>query len=95
MTKQNITFNLSGYVRMAEIATTAERKARIYVNKNGKTIKIKGKPAKKGILPLGESTIWDKVRSGDFPQPIRLSTRLTVWRIEDIEAWIKSKEFEV
>ncbi|EXA93893.1 prophage CP4-57 regulatory family protein [Acinetobacter sp. 1295259] len=44
---------------------------------------------------MGESTIWNKVRSGDFPQPIRLSTRLTVWRIEDIEEWIKSKELGV
>ncbi|AMM27578.1 MULTISPECIES: helix-turn-helix transcriptional regulator [Acinetobacter] len=87
--------DLSKYIRISELASTAERKARIYIDKTGKTRKIKGRPQKKGILPMGESTIWNKVRSGDFPQPIRLSTRLTVWRIEDIEEWIKSKELGV
>jgi len=79
------------YIRMPELATTAERKERVYVDKNGKKRIIKAKPAKKGFLPLGESTIWEKVRKGEFPQPIRLSSRLTVWRIEEIEAWMNSK----
>ena len=79
------------YIRMPELATTAERKERVYVDKNGKKRIIKAKPAKKGFLPLGESTIWEKVRKGEFPQPIRLSSRLTVWRIEEIEAWMNPK----
>ena len=79
------------YIRMPELATTAERKERVSVDKNGKKRIIKAKPAKKGFLPLGESTIWEKVRKGEFPQPIRLSSRLTVWRIEEIEAWMNSK----
>ncbi|MFV5426826.1 hypothetical protein VXO75_08390 [Acinetobacter towneri] len=32
------------YIRMPELATTAERKERIYINKNGKQIIIKAKP---------------------------------------------------
>ena len=79
------------YIRMLELATTAERKERVYIDKNGKQRIIKAKPAKKGFLPLGESTIWEKVRKGEFPQPIRLSSRLTVWRIEDINTWMNSK----
>lgn len=46
---------------------------------------------KKVFYSLGESTIWEKVRKGEFPQPIRLSSRLTAWRIEEIEAWMNSK----
>lgn len=79
------------YIRMPELATTAERKERVYIDKNGKKRVIKAKPAKKGFLPLGESTIWEKVRRGEFPEPIRLSPRLTVWKISDITAWLDSK----
>lgn len=79
------------YIRMPELATTAERKERVYIDKNGKKRVIKAKPAKKGFLPLGESTIWEKVRRGEFPEPIRLSPRLTVWKINDITAWLDSK----
>lgn len=77
---------------MSDLATTAERKQRTYIDKNGRLRIIKGRPAKKGLLPLGESTIWDKVRKGEFPQPIRLSPHLTVWNVEEVLAWVESKK---
>lgn len=40
------------YIRMPELATTAERKERVYIDKNGKKRVIKAKPAKKGFLLL-------------------------------------------
>ncbi|ENV80986.1 MULTISPECIES: helix-turn-helix transcriptional regulator [Acinetobacter] len=79
------------YYRMYDLATTAARSSRIYTTKDGKTRIIKGRPEHKGLLPMGESTIWEKVRSGEFPKPIRLSERVTVWRQEDIQNWIESK----
>ncbi|MEG2269142.1 MAG: AlpA family phage regulatory protein [Acinetobacter sp.] len=82
------------YYRMADLATTAERKPRTYTNKSGVTRTIKGRPARQGLLPMGESTIWDKVRSGDFPGPVKLSERITAWCTEDIEAWMASKGLE-
>jgi len=39
-----------------------------------------------GPIPVGKSTWWDGVKSGRFPQPIKLGPRITVWREEDIEA---------
>lgn len=81
------------YLRMSDLATTAERKPRSYTSKNGDTRIIKGKPAKRGLLPFGESTLWTKVRSGDFPAPVKLSDRITAWKKSDIVAWMKSKEF--
>lgn len=79
------------YVRMCHLATTAPRKARTYTTKDGQVIKIKAKPAKRGLLPLGESTIWEKVKRGKFPAPIKLSERVTVWRLSDVQAWIESR----
>ncbi len=81
------------YLRMSDLATTAERKPRKYTSKNGDTRIIKGKPASRGLLPFGESTLWTKVRTGEFPAPVRLSDRITAWKKSDIVAWMKSKEF--
>lgn len=92
----NEKFNLSpkGFCRMSQLATTAARKERKYITKDGTTRIIRARPERKGILPMGETTIWDKVRTGEFPAPIKLTERITVWRIEDIEAWMASKGSE-
>lgn len=42
-----------------------------------------------GPVPVGKSTWWDGVRQGRFPQPIKLGPRVTVWRSEDIEAFLE------
>lgn len=47
--------------------------------------------SKRGIpalLPIGKSSWWNGVKSGKFPQPIKLSSRTTCWRVEDIKALI-------
>lgn len=42
--------------------------------------------APNGPIPVGKSTWWEGVKNGLFPQPIKLGPRITVWRLEDIEA---------
>ncbi|KRS12064.1 helix-turn-helix transcriptional regulator [Roseovarius indicus] len=42
--------------------------------------------APNGPIPVGKSTWWEGVKSGRFPQPIKLGPRITVWREEDIES---------
>jgi len=46
-----------------------------------------GTPA---VVPVGKSTWWDWVATGKAPKPIKLSARTTVWRVEDIRAFIES-----
>jgi len=41
-----------------------------------------------GPIPVSKSTWWSGVRSGRYPQPIKLGPRLTAWRVEDIRALI-------
>lgn len=36
------------------------------------------------VYPIGKSTWWAGVKTGRFPTPIKLSSRTTVWRVEDI-----------
>ena len=40
-----------------------------------------------GRLPLSPASIWRLSRLGEFPKPVKLSSGITAWRLEDIEAW--------
>lgn len=42
------------------------------------------------IIPVGKSTWWNKVKLGEFPQPVKLTERTTAWRVEDIRELISS-----
>lgn len=42
------------------------------------------------ILPFSGSTLWRKINSGEFPKPVKLSTRVTAWRVEDVRKWMES-----
>ncbi|MFM0636684.1 AlpA family phage regulatory protein [Paraburkholderia metrosideri] len=43
------------------------------------------------IFPIGRTTLWDLVGRGLFPAPIRMSSRLVVWRAEEVRAWIAAQ----
>lgn len=42
------------------------------------------------LIPVSRSTWWSRVRTGDFPAPVKLGPRMTAWRVEDIRALIES-----
>ncbi len=39
-------------------------------------------------IPVGKTTWWNGIKSGRFPKPVKLGTRITAWRAEDIHALI-------
>lgn len=39
-------------------------------------------------IGVKKSTLWNWVKAGKFPQPIKLSERVTVWRSSDVQKWI-------
>ena len=41
-------------------------------------------------LPFSAPTLWRKVKAGTFPKPIKLSDRVTAWKVGDVRAWIAS-----
>ncbi len=45
------------------------------------------------IIPVGKSTWWAGVKSGRFPQPIKLGPRTTAWPVEAIRALIASTKW--
>jgi prophage regulatory protein len=40
------------------------------------------------VFPVSRSTWWAGVKSGRFPQPVKLGPRITAWRVGDIRALI-------
>jgi prophage regulatory protein len=44
-----------------------------------------------GIVPFSTSTLWRQVGAGRFPAPVKLSARVTAWRVEDVRAWMEAR----
>ena len=42
------------------------------------------------LIPVGRSSWWAGVKSGKYPQPVKLGARTTAWKVEDIKALIAS-----
>ena len=64
----------TGYLRLNQIIGKPETKS---------------SPALPPIIPVSRSTRWAGVKSGRFPQPVKLGPRTTAWRIEDIRRLIE------
>jgi len=50
----------------------------------------KAEPPITALIPVGKSTWWEGVKTGRFPQPVKLGPHITAWRVEDIRALIES-----
>lgn len=72
----NATLPDTGFVRQTDLLGCPERP---------------GRPAKPRIIPFAASTLWAKVKAGQFPAPVKLSAGVTAWRVEDVREWIASR----
>ncbi|WP_082727499.1 AlpA family transcriptional regulator [Burkholderia sp. MSMB2157WGS] len=41
------------------------------------------------LITLADTTIYRMIEEGRFPDPLRVSTRLRLWRVEDIREWLR------
>ena len=46
-------------------------------------------------LPFSAPTLWRKVAAGDFPKPLKLSVRVTVWQVGAVRAWMAEQVAQV
>ncbi len=40
------------------------------------------------VVPFSSATLWRKCKSGQFPKPVKLSERVTAWRVGDIRQFL-------
>ena len=55
------------------------------------TTQILRLPAVQERVGLKRSAIYDAIKCGDFPKPIKLTKRAVGWKAEDVSAWIAGK----
>ena len=42
------------------------------------------------ILPISKTSWWNGVKTGKYPQPVKLGERTTAWRESDIQKLIET-----
>lgn len=43
------------------------------------------------LTGLGRSTIYAKLRAGEFVEPVKLGARCTRWKAGDVQAWLAAQ----
>jgi prophage regulatory protein len=50
------------------------------------------RPAVEARTGLSRSTLYDWMKRGEFPHPVKLGSRLVAWRESDVAVWLDSRE---
>jgi prophage regulatory protein len=53
--------------------------------------KLLDKPTVLERSTFSDTTLWRRVRAGDFPAPIRISPGRVAWRESDVNSWIEQR----
>jgi prophage regulatory protein len=54
----------------------------------------KANPPVPPLIPVSKSTWWEGVRTGRYPQSVKLGPRITAWKVDDIRALIEVHKSE-
>jgi len=49
------------------------------------------RPTTPAPLPFSAPTLWRMVAAGKFPKPLKLSERITAWRVGEVRSWINAQ----
>lgn len=79
----------TGYVREADlVGEPAVTREQAEANRlAGRGIK-RPRAGRAPLVPFSAPTLWRRVRAGEFPKPVKISDRVTAWRVEDVRAWM-------
>lgn len=40
------------------------------------------------VVPFSRATLWRRIKDRSFPQPVKVSKGINVWRADEIKAWL-------
>lgn len=43
------------------------------------------------VVPFSSATLWRKCARHEFPAPVKLSERVTAWRVGDVRKWLEAQ----
>jgi predicted DNA-binding transcriptional regulator AlpA len=89
------TLPTTGFIRIRDLCSSKGRtgQTRAYTTKDGqtRTYRTGQQEPRQGLLGVGESTLRDWIKQGRFPAPIKLSPTVSVWRVEEVRAWMEQQ----
>lgn len=44
------------------------------------------------VVPFSSATLWRRCKSGEFPKPVKLSERVTAWRVGDVREFLDAQQ---
>jgi prophage regulatory protein len=53
---------------------------------------VRAKHLTDDVLSIGRTTLYAWMKAGVFPAPVRLGPKAVGWRVEDVRAWLASRE---
>lgn len=48
---------------------------------------ITTRTGRRGVLPFGRTTLYQMVKDGQFPRPIKLGPKIVAWDAESVDRW--------
>jgi len=48
-------------------------------------------PEVRRLTGVGSSFIYEKMAEGEFPRSIKISPKLTVWRMDEVLCWMETR----
>lgn len=45
------------------------------------------------VVPFSAATLRRRCKAGLFPHPVKLSDRISAWRVGDIRAWMAARQW--
>ena len=82
------------FLRMSDLANYPSRPERCHIYKSGQNqgqVKyIRARTASKGLIGVSEKTIWQWIKQGNFPAPVKIGS-VSIWRSTDIQAWMDAQ----
>lgn len=49
------------------------------------------KPRVLAIVGIGNTSLYEAIKRGEFPAPVKLGARAVGWKRSDVEAWVASR----
>jgi len=47
-------------------------------------------PTVLAVFPVSKTTLWEMIKKGTFPKPVKLGPRISAWPVEAIRAFLEA-----